>query len=141
MRRVALVLAVLALLGAAAGCGSQGTTRALPETVVGTLPKAPTQGAVPPGNPAVGKALFASQGCGGCHTFKPAGSGGTVGPNLGNLAADAKKANQGSVDQYAFDSIKNPSSYVVPGFQAVMPDFASLGDKKIADLVAFLTKS
>ena len=31
--------------------------------------------------------------------------------------------------------------YVVPGFKAgVMPDFSSLGDQKIADLVAFLTQ-
>jgi mono/diheme cytochrome c family protein len=140
MRRVALSLAVLALLGAAAGCGAEGTTRALPQTVVGTLPKAPQQAAIPPGDPATGKTLFASQGCGGCHTYKPAGSGGKVGPDLGHLAADAKKANQGSLQQYTFDSIKNPSAYIVPGFQPVMPDFASLGDKKIADLVAFLTK-
>ena len=29
-----------------------------------------------------GKAIFASAGCGGCHTLRDAGSGGTVGPNL-----------------------------------------------------------
>lgn len=29
-----------------------------------------------------GKAIFTSAGCGGCHTLKDAGAGGTVGPNL-----------------------------------------------------------
>lgn len=140
MRRVPIALAVLALVGVAAGCGAEGTTRALPRTVVGTLPTAqPT--AVPKGDPAAGKTLYAANGCGGCHVYKPAGSAGTVGPDLGNLAADATKANQGSLAQYTFDSIKSPASYTVPGFPSgVMPDFASLGDQKIADLVAFLTQ-
>ena len=32
-----------------------------------------------------GKAVFASAGCGGCHTLKDAGTSGTVGPNLDQL--------------------------------------------------------
>jgi cytochrome c oxidase subunit II len=36
-------------------------------------------------------ATFTSAGCSGCHTFKPAGSTGTIGPNLDNLTADAAK--------------------------------------------------
>ena len=38
------------------------------------------------GDPAAGKAVFASAGCAACHTFTPAGSTGTVGPNLDKLA-------------------------------------------------------
>ena len=34
---------------------------------------------------APGKAIFASAGCGGCHTLKDAGAGGTVGPNLDQI--------------------------------------------------------
>ena len=34
------------------------------------------------GDAAAGKALFASKGCGVCHTLEAAGSTGTVGPNL-----------------------------------------------------------
>ena len=34
------------------------------------------------GGEADGKAVFASAGCGGCHTFSAAGSNGSVGPNL-----------------------------------------------------------
>ena len=37
------------------------------------------------GDPAAGKTVFASSGCGGCHTLKAAGSTGTVGPNLDQL--------------------------------------------------------
>ena len=32
-----------------------------------------------------GKTIFASAGCGGCHTLKDAGAGGTVGPNLDQI--------------------------------------------------------
>ena len=41
-----------------------------------------------------GAAVFQSAGCGGCHTFTPAGSNGAIGPNLDNVAADAKKAGE-----------------------------------------------
>jgi mono/diheme cytochrome c family protein len=95
----------------------------------------------PAGNAAAGKALFASQGCSACHTFKPAGSTAKVGPDLDRLAADAKKANRGSLAAYAKESIVDPGAYVAPGYSnGVMPaNFASLGDQKIADLVAFIT--
>src|SRR5712692_10526773 len=72
----------------------------------------------PKGDPVAGKALFAAQGCASCHTFKPAGSTATVGPDLGKLAADAKTANRGSVEQYATESIVNPNAYVVPKYPA-----------------------
>ena len=76
-----------------------------------------------------------------CHTFKPAGATGKVGPDLDNLAADAQKANHGALAAYTAESIKDPGAYVVPGFpNGVMPTFASLGEPKIADLVAFLTQ-
>jgi cytochrome c2 len=134
-----IAVAVLAVAGAAAGCGAEGTTKALPQTVVGTLPKAQVAPTNIKGDPAAGKALFASQGCGGCHTFPPAGSKGTVGPKLVNIPADASKAGQGTVQQYTYESIAHPNSYVVPGFPSgVMPDFSGLGQKKISDLVAFL---
>src|SRR6476646_3430079 len=37
------------------------------------------------GDPAAGKAVFASAGCKSCHTLKAAGATGTVGPNLDQL--------------------------------------------------------
>src|SRR5215207_909745 len=36
-----------------------------------------------------GSAVFASAGCGGCHTFAAAGASGAVGPNLDDAGADA----------------------------------------------------
>ena len=93
------------------------------------------------GNTDAGQALFTSQGCSACHTFKPAGSTAKVGPDLDNLAADAQKANRGSLAQYVKESIADPGAYVVPGYpNGVMPtNFGSLGDQKISDLVAYLT--
>jgi mono/diheme cytochrome c family protein len=96
-----------------------------------------------PGNIAAGKAVFASAGCASCHTYTPAGSSGTVGPNLDDLAANARKANRGTVSEYTTESIEDPNAYVVPGFpSSVMPpDFAkTLRKSQIADLVAFLTQ-
>jgi mono/diheme cytochrome c family protein len=147
-RRVALFAAVCVLLTA----GMLGTVIALAgepkearggegSTAGATTTKRPAAPAAPAGNAAAGKALFAAQGCGACHRFGPAGSTGTTGPDLDHLAADAQKAKRGSLEQYTTESIKEPGAYVVPNYpNGVMPaNFASLGDKKIADLVAFLT--
>jgi cytochrome c oxidase subunit II len=137
MKRPALVLIASCL--ALSGCGGGEVVSPTAARVIGTLPKA---GGVSGGDAAAGKKLFSSQGCGGCHTYKPAGTTGKVGPDLDNLAADAKKANQGSEEEYAAQSIKNPTAYTVPGYPSgVMPSYSSLQDKQVADLVAFLTKS
>jgi mono/diheme cytochrome c family protein len=137
---LARVLALLGLAAILAGCGGGKVVMPTAETVVGSLPTATPQ---IKGDAVAGKKLFLSSGCGGCHTFKPAGTNGKIGPDLDNLAADANKANQGPLDQYTFESIKNPSAYVVPGFQnGVMPNYgAQLTDKQIADLTAFLTQA
>ncbi len=109
----------------------------------GTTTAATTTTSAPPvakGDAAAGKALFSAQGCTACHTFKPAGSTAKVGPDLDNVAADAQKANRGSVEQYVGESIRDPNTYVVPGFpKGVMPAFTSLSGKQIDDLVAFVT--
>ena len=63
------------------------------------------------------------QGCGSCHTFKPAGSdaSGTIGPDLDKLADYAKAANQ-PLPQFVPESIVNPDKYVEKGFpKGVMP--------------------
>ena len=85
--------------------------------------------------------MFNAQGCGGCHAFTPAGSTGTVGPKLDDLAADAKTANQGR-SRLLSESITNPSAYIEKGYPNAMPNFGqTLSDKQIADLVAYLTKN
>jgi mono/diheme cytochrome c family protein len=151
-RRVGLFVAVTVLLTAAmlgavialatepkeehAAAGEGTTTEA-------TTTAATTTSAAPPatkGDAAAGKSLFTAQGCNACHTFKPAGATAKVGPDLDKVAADAQKANRGTVEQYVAESIKDPNAYVVPGFpKGVMPAFSSLSDKQVNDLVAFVT--
>ncbi len=93
---------------------------------------------------AQGKQLFASNGCGGCHTLSAAGANGTVGPNLNTLATSAAKfAKQlgQSPQQYVFTSIKNPTAFTVPGFpKGVMPSTfgQQLSPQQINALVKYL---
>ncbi len=138
MRRLAPLLGVSLLL--LAGCGGGKTVSPVPETVVGTLPTTTQSTAGPPGNATAGAALFKSKGCDGCHTFKPAGSTATTGPDLDKLPELAQKANRGSLADFTHESIENPSAYVESGYQNIMPDFgAQLSQQQIADLVAYLT--
>jgi len=122
-----------------AAAGEEATKVHVTTTTAATPPAKPP---LPAGDAAAGKALFSAQGCVACHTFKPAGATAKVGPDLDNLAADAAKANRGSVEAYAAESIKNPTAYTVPGYPSgVMPSFSSLSDKQVGDLVAFLTSA
>jgi mono/diheme cytochrome c family protein len=89
---------------------------------------------------AVGKQAFSANGCGGCHTLKAAGSGGNIGPNLDNLAADAKTAGQ-ALDAYVRESIVKPNAYIVTGFPAsTMPgNFGqTLTAPQLNGLIAYL---
>jgi cytochrome c551/c552 len=126
----AAALAVLTL--ALSGCGDQGTVHPVADTVVGSV-KAE----------APGKAVFLSQGCGSCHTFKPAGSdaSGTIGPDLDKLPEYAKAASQ-PLALFVHQSIVNPDKYVEKGFpKGVMPkSYAGLPANDLRALVEFLTK-
>jgi cytochrome c551/c552 len=135
MRRLAPLLAATFVL---AGCGSGTTASPTAETVIGSVPTT-TQATVAKGDATAGAALFESKGCTGCHTFAPAGSHSNIGPDLDKLADYAKQANQGSVQQFTAQSIKDPGAYIQPGYNISMPNFG-LSDQQIADLVAYLTK-
>jgi mono/diheme cytochrome c family protein len=92
------------------------------------------------GDAAAGKQVFASNGCGSCHTFKPAGSSGTTGPDLDELSDFAENANQPLAD-FTRTSISNPNEYVEEGFpEGVMPTYDQLSDDDLNNLVAFLTQ-
>jgi len=89
------------------------------------------------GDPAAGKTLFTSQGCGACHAFAAAGTNATVGPNL-------DEALQGKDAAFIRESIIDPNAEITQGYQpGIMPgDFGQkLSAKQIADLVAFLSQS
>jgi mono/diheme cytochrome c family protein len=136
------VLPLIAFAFVLAGCGGGTTVSPTAATVVGTVQQTTTQASTAKGDPAAGKSLFAAQGCGGCHTFTPAGTNGTVGPDLDKLAQYAKQANKGALPDFAHESIANPSAYIQPGYSNQMPDYGqTLSDQQIADLVAFLTQN
>jgi cytochrome c oxidase subunit 2 len=93
------------------------------------------------GGAEAGKAIFTDQGCGSCHTFEPAGSTGTVGPDLDKLAEFAQAAGQ-PLEQFVHESIVDPDAYVEKGFPPnVMPKtYQSLPEQQLDALVAFLTE-
>ena len=91
----------------------------------------------PQGDPAAGKPLFTSQGCGGCHAFAPAGTNATVGPNLDETL-------QGEDAASISEAIVDPNAEVAQGYaEGIMPDDYDqrLSDEQLADLVAFLSTS
>ena len=129
MRRSFLIVPAVAAAAALAGCGSQGVVPPTPETVVGKAPTAAVDPATPAfalkGDPAAGKAIFASAGCTGCHTLKAAGATGTVGPNLDQVQPDYRRA----------------TARVTLGKNA-MPSFkGQLSTQQIANVAAYVVTS
>ena len=96
------------------GAGPETTTETTTET-----------GGEASGDPAAGEAVFASAGCGGCHTLKAAGSTGAVGPNLDQAKPEAA---------LVIERVTNGKS--------PMPSFADQLDKKqIEDVAAYVVQS
>jgi mono/diheme cytochrome c family protein len=83
-----------------------------------------------------GEQIFTAAGCGGCHALAKAGSNGTIGPSLDDLASAA----QGSPEEFVRESVLDPDAMVAEGFQAgVMPSFeGKLTDEQIQALVQYL---
>lgn len=126
MRRAILIVFSCAVV---AGCGSQGVVSPTPQTVIGTLPKAPTFPIVAAfklkGDPAAGAKVFVSSGCTGCHVLAAAHATGTIGPNLDTLKPDYRAV----------------TAQVTNG-GAAMPAFkSSLATQQIADVAAYVVKS
>ena len=88
-----------------------------------------------------GAAVFEGQGCGSCHTFKAAGSTGTQGPSLDQLAASAETAGK-PLEAFVRESILSPDAYIHPGFsEQLMPEnYGELPPDQIDALVEYLTK-
>jgi mono/diheme cytochrome c family protein len=123
MARVATLVLALAALVAVAGCGGSEDASPTPETVIGTVPAEEGGDGGTEGDPAAGKEVFASAGCGSCHTLSDAGATGTVGPNLDESSVDfAAAQNQitnggGGMQAYSGtlseEEIANVAAYVV----------------------------
>jgi mono/diheme cytochrome c family protein len=90
-----------------------------------------------------GEQIFTAAGCAGCHTFTPAGSNGTIGPNLNDLKSAAAKFEKGKPpEEYVRESILKPDAFVVPGFSNSMPSFdGRLTDQQVQALIDYLLKS
>jgi mono/diheme cytochrome c family protein len=88
-----------------------------------------------PGGP--GAQVFASNGCGGCHTLAAAKSGGVTGPELDQVLPGQSAAT-------IHKSIVDPNSALAKGYPPnVMPATyeTTLSPKELEDLVAYLVKS
>jgi len=129
MRRPALIALLLVLAVGLAGCGGGEEVSPTPETVEGTLPEATTTQESPgsdlEGDAAAGEAIYAENGCGGCHTLEAAGSSGNIGPNLDDTQPDL---------ELAIDRVTNGAG--------AMPAFGDqLEPQQIADVAAFVVES
>ncbi len=84
-----------------------------------------------------GEQIFTAAGCAGCHTFQPAGSTGTIGPDLDDLASAAGDM---PPEEFVRQSILDPDAEITEGFQpGVMPAFEGrLNDEQVQALVQYL---
>ncbi len=130
VRRLLVLLVVLALPVLIVGCGGGTTEDTAPETIEGPAPEDDTGGdggggggAGGEGDPAAGKEIFASAGCGNCHAFEDAGTSGTTGPNLDESNVDF----EGAVQQI------RSGGGGMPAYEG------QLSDKEIADVAAYVT--
>jgi mono/diheme cytochrome c family protein len=95
--------------------------------VIGTVPAEEDggDGGDVEGDPAAGKEVFASAGCGSCHTLSDAGATGTVGPNLDESSVDFAAAQ---------DQIANGGG----GMQAYS---GTLSEEEIANVAAYVVSA
>lgn len=80
-----------------------------------------------------GEALFASEGCGGCHAFEPAGSTAEIGPSLDGIGDHG--------EDFIRQSIVDPEAEIAAGYQpGIMPTTygGSLSEEQLDALVSFL---
>ena len=130
MARVAALLVILvAALGLlAGGCGGDDDSDATDTATVGQETTTGDEDTGEDedgetGDAANGETVFASAGCGGCHTFEAAGSSGSVGPNLD----DASPSFDDAVEQ-------------VTNGGGTMPAFGDeLSEQDIRDVAAFVS--
>jgi cytochrome c551/c552 len=97
------------------------------------------------GDATAGKTVFASNGCGSCHTLSAAGATGTIGPDLDKaVTGDAQKANM-PLAAFIKQSITDPAAFTASGgpWSTPMPTTfgSSLSPTQIDDLVALIESS
>ena len=90
-----------------------------------------------------GDQIFTAAGCAGCHEFAPAGSTGTIGPSLDELASAAGDREPGkSAEDYVRESITQPEPSSPRASAIRMPSFEGrLTDEQIQALVDYLLQT
>jgi cytochrome c553 len=154
MRPIAVIAALLLALGVlVAGCGGEEEATPTPTTVeggsgetgetetgetetetgetetgeteTGETETGETGGGGGQGDAAAGEAVFASAGCGGCHTMEAANASGGIGPNLDDAQPDF---------ELVVDRVTNG--------QGAMPAFeGQLSEQQINDVAAYVVQS
>jgi mono/diheme cytochrome c family protein len=126
VRRFAVIALALLLPLVVFGCGGGTDEDTAPETVEGQqMTQEEEEGGEAPaeGDPEAGREVFASAGCGNCHTFEAAGSSGTTAPNLDEA--------QPSFDD-AVEQIRNGGGGM-PAFEG------DLSEEEITNVAAFVS--
>jgi len=90
------------------------------------------------GDETSGEAVFTTAGCGGCHTFSPAGTDAQVGPSLDSIDPEGEP-----LEDFVRESIIDPNKNVTQGYQpSVMPETyeSTLSDDRLDALVQYLVE-
>ena len=92
--------------------------------------EAPAAGA---GDAKAGQNLFIS--CGACHST---GDNKVVGPGLAGVYGRAGSRTALSADAYIEESLREPSAFIVDGFDPLMPPFDYFSDEDVQNVIAYL---
>jgi cytochrome c551/c552 len=150
---VVMIVVIVAAGGSTEGASSQGLNLSLSTAAVSSAPatSTPSTGGGGSsggsstgggGNATAGKAVFASNGCGSCHTLAVAGATGTIGPDLGKVVAGDATKDHMPIGAFIQQSITDPAAFTASGgpWATAMPTTfgSSLSSSQIADLVALI---
>jgi cytochrome c551/c552 len=95
------------------------------------------------GDATAGKAVFAANGCGSCHTLAAAGATGTIGPDLDKVVAGDATKDHMALAAFIKQSISDPAAFSASGgpWATAMPTTfgSSLSPSQIDDLAALIT--
>jgi cytochrome c551/c552 len=149
---VVMIVVIVAAGGSTEGASSEGLNLSLSTAAVSSAstPATSTPGGGSSGggsssgggDATAGKALFASNGCGSCHTLSAAGATGTIGPDLDKVVAGDATKDHMSIGAFIQQSITDPAAFTASGgpWATPMPTTfgSSLSSSQIADLVALI---
>ncbi len=135
---VYLVLALLVVFVIAFVIAFAAIPTAPPTSQAAAVDQAKVDALLKIGNAADAESIIESMGCPVCHRQ---GAENGIAPSWVGIAARAATRRPGlSAAAYLYQSITNPSAFVVPGYTDVMPkDFAQrMSDQQLADVMAYL---